>query len=43
VEEIASLAKTGKATFFGSRWCCSSELAIGLPINNFLNLLAMRL
>jgi hypothetical protein len=34
VEEIASLAKTGSATFFDNRWWESSELAIGAPMKN---------
>ena len=34
VDEIASLAKTGSATFFDKRWWESSELAIGAPMKN---------
>jgi len=37
VEEIASLANTGRATFFGSRVCPSSEVAMGLPITKRLS------
>ncbi len=31
VEEMASDAKTGSATFFGRRVWCSSEVAMGEP------------
>jgi hypothetical protein len=37
VDEIASLANTGSATFFDKRWWESSEVAIGAPITNRFN------
>ena len=43
VEEMASLEKTGSATFFESRWCCSSAEARGLPSKILLKELAIRI
>ena len=39
VDEIASLANTGRAIFFGRRWWASSADEIGLPIMNRLKAL----
>jgi len=36
VEEIASLEKTGRATFLEMRWCPSSAVAMGLPMRTRL-------
>src|SRR6478672_2048860 len=38
VDEIASLANTASAITFGSRWCPSSEVAIGLPTSRRLTI-----
>ena len=39
VEEIASLAKTGRAIFLLNRWWASSEVGIGFPMRNRLTAL----